>query len=70
MITPRITIAMPVAVGFQYIHKSRWSIMWAPTFYFDVYKRFGIYAGPQFEKAFIGGSSVACGFRAGIYWGF
>lgn len=70
MITPRITIALPVAVGFQYIHESIWSLMWSPSIYFDVYKNFGIYAGPLFTKTFKDGAGVDCGFRAGLSWHF
>lgn len=70
MITPRITIALPVAAGFQYIHESIWSLMWSPSIYFDVYKSFGIYAGPLFTKTFKDGAGVDCGFRAGLSWHF
>jgi hypothetical protein len=67
-ITPRVTLAVPVAASVTYVHGTIWSLIWTPTFHFDVYKKFGLFAGPMFTKTFVDGSKIQCGFRAGLHW--
>lgn len=82
MVSPRITIALPVVISMQYVNEMSFGIAWFPTIYFDLYKKWGICVAPMFSKKFAKLSrgfynknhknslEVEYGFMAGMYWRF